>query len=62
VSDDIDSPCNRICVVEETSGFCRGCYRTLSEISYWAQFTRAEKFALLEKIAQRKAAAAVLEN
>jgi predicted Fe-S protein YdhL (DUF1289 family) len=62
VSDDIDSPCNRICVVEKASGFCRGCYRTLGEISYWAQFTRTQKLALLEKIAQRKVAAAVLEN
>jgi predicted Fe-S protein YdhL (DUF1289 family) len=62
MSDDIDSPCNRICVVDTASGFCRGCYRTLGEISYWARFTRTEKFALLEKIARRKAAAAVLEN
>jgi len=62
VTDDIDSPCNRICIVETASGFCRGCYRTLHEISYWTRFTRIQKLALLEETAQRKAAAAVLEN
>jgi predicted Fe-S protein YdhL (DUF1289 family) len=62
VNDDIESPCNRICVVETASGLCRGCYRTLREISCWAQLTRIEKLALLEDIARRKAAAAVLEN
>jgi predicted Fe-S protein YdhL (DUF1289 family) len=62
VTDDIDSPCNRICIVETASGFCRGCFRTLREISYWARFTRIQKLALPEEIEQRKAAAAVLEN
>ena len=61
MDDDVDSPCNRICVVDQESGWCRGCYRTLAEISYWAQYSRAEKLALLETIAQRKAVAA-LEN
>jgi uncharacterized protein len=62
VNDDIDSPCNKICVVDTASGFCRGCYRTLREISNWTRFTRIQKLALLEEIERRKAAAAVLEN
>ena len=62
MTDDIESPCNKICVVDTASGFCRGCYRTLREISYWARFTRIQKLALLEKIERRKVAAAVLEN
>jgi predicted Fe-S protein YdhL (DUF1289 family) len=49
-------------MVETASGFCRGCYRTLHEISYWTRFTRIQKLALLEETAQRKAAAAVLDN
>jgi predicted Fe-S protein YdhL (DUF1289 family) len=62
VTDDIDSPCDRICIVETASGFCRGCYRTLHEISYWARFTRIQKLALLEEVAKRRTAAAALEN
>ncbi|MBI4192792.1 MAG: DUF1289 domain-containing protein [Betaproteobacteria bacterium] len=53
------SPCNRICVIDDKSGWCRGCHRTLAEISHWEKYSRAEKFAVLKKIALRKAAAAV---
>ena len=54
MDDDIESPCNRICVIEQDSRLCRGCYRTLTEISGWAQYSRAEKRTLLATIAQRK--------
>ncbi|HEV2008351.1 MAG TPA: DUF1289 domain-containing protein [Burkholderiales bacterium] len=61
MSDDIDSPCTGICAVDQQSGWCRGCHRTLTEISCWMTYTRTEKLAVLEKIAQRKAIA-ILEN
>jgi predicted Fe-S protein YdhL (DUF1289 family) len=54
----IDSPCTKICVVDAERGLCRGCHRTLAEISCWVNCSRAEKLAVLEKVAQRKAAAA----
>jgi len=57
MDDDVESPCVRICVVDETRSVCRGCYRTLDEISRWASYTRTEKLALLEVLANRKAAA-----
>ena len=41
----------------QTRDVCRGCYRTLDEISKWASYTRAEKIALLENLARRKARA-----
>ena len=53
--DDVPSPCVRICVVDETRDVCRGCYRTLDEISRWASYTSEQKFALLEELAGRKA-------
>ena len=56
MDDDIESPCNKVCVVELDNGLCRGCYRTLNEISCWAQYSRTEKLALLAAIAQRKTA------
>lgn len=55
---DIDSPCTRICVVDAERGLCRGCHRTLAEISCWVNYSRAEKLAVLENVGQRKAAAA----
>ena len=51
-----DSPCIRICVVDAGRGLCRGCHRTLAEISCWVNYSRAERLAVLEKVAQRKAA------
>jgi predicted Fe-S protein YdhL (DUF1289 family) len=53
----IGSPCIKICVVDAGRGLCRGCHRTLAEISCWMNYSRAEKRAVLEKVAQRKVAA-----
>jgi len=52
----IDSPCIKICVLDAERGRCRGCHRTLAEISRWMNYSRAEKLAVLEKAAQRKSA------
>jgi uncharacterized protein len=59
---DIDSPCTRICVIDAERGLCRGCHRTLAEISHWVNYSRARKLAVLAKVAQRKAAAAAIES
>lgn len=57
----IDSPCVKICVLDAERGWCSGCHRTLAEISCWLNYSRAERLAVLEKVAQRKAAAGKLE-
>ncbi|MBI2292209.1 MAG: DUF1289 domain-containing protein [Betaproteobacteria bacterium] len=57
----IDSPCTKICVVDAERGLCRGCHRTLAEISCWVNYSRAERLAVLEKVAQRKAAVSARE-
>jgi uncharacterized protein len=54
LADDVPSPCVRICVVDEARDICRGCYRTLDEISKWASYTSGQKFALLDELARRK--------
>ena len=58
MSDDVASPCTNICVMDDERGVCRGCARTLDEIANWTNYTRAEKFAVLDRAAQRKAAIA----
>jgi uncharacterized protein len=55
--DDVPSPCVRICVIDDARDICRGCYRTLDEISKWAGYSRAQKLALLEDLALRRAGA-----
>ncbi len=60
--DDVESPCTKVCEIEQGSGLCRGCARTLTEISYWVSYTRAEKLAVLEQVARRKAAIAAAQQ
>ncbi|MEI7613621.1 MAG: DUF1289 domain-containing protein [Betaproteobacteria bacterium] len=35
--DPVTSPCTKRCVIDTTSGFCQGCFRTLDEITGWGQ-------------------------
>jgi predicted Fe-S protein YdhL (DUF1289 family) len=54
-SDGIPSPCIRICVLDGPTGWCRGCYRTIDEISHWERLTPVQKHALLARCAERRA-------
>jgi hydroxymethylglutaryl-CoA lyase len=39
----IASPCNKVCVMNEATGLCRGCYRTLDEIARWGTMSDEER-------------------
>jgi uncharacterized protein len=54
----IASPCNKVCVMNEATGFCRGCYRTLDEIARWGTMSDEERGAVLAELAVRRADAA----
>lgn len=49
------SPCTAVCVLDQASGFCRGCYRTIDEIAGWASFGAAEKRRILDRLPARRA-------
>ena len=55
----VPSPCNSICRMDEATGWCQGCARTLPEIAAWAGLNEADKrrvWALLpERLGQRMA-------
>jgi len=53
----IESPCIKICVMDPASGLCRGCGRTLSEISAWASRLDAERQAIMAALPERLRAA-----
>ena len=40
------SPCINVCVMDERSGWCRGCLRTIDEIAAWAAMSDDAKNAL----------------
>ena len=54
----VPSPCVQICTMDETSGLCRGCARTLAEIAAWGTLDDDARRAVLVRVAQRRAAQA----
>ncbi|MGB2833290.1 MAG: DUF1289 domain-containing protein [Methylotenera sp.] len=50
---EIESPCVGVCTLDETTGFCLGCYRSADEIKNWWDKTNAEKIAVLKQLEVR---------
>lgn len=51
----IASPCINVCKMDETSGLCQGCYRSLAEIAAWGDASDRRKTLILAAVAQRRA-------
>jgi uncharacterized protein len=49
----IESPCEKICVVDPDSNICVGCNRTLDEIANWASYSHAERRAIMVALPAR---------
>jgi predicted Fe-S protein YdhL (DUF1289 family) len=50
----IASPCINVCRMDEASGLCEGCYRSIQEIAAWAAADDQEKSLILAAVAQRR--------
>jgi predicted Fe-S protein YdhL (DUF1289 family) len=53
----VPSPCITVCQVDDATGCCIGCYRSIDEIREWPILSADEKRAVLARIAERKATA-----
>lgn len=51
----LPSPCINICQMDDASGLCRGCFRTLEEITVWSRSDDRARAAILAAVAQRRA-------
>ena len=49
VETEIESPCIGVCAMDEATGFCQGCYRTLVEIQQWWDLDNAQKQVVVDK-------------
>ena len=47
VEKEIESPCIGVCAMDEATGFCQGCYRTLDEIKQWWDSDNMQKQAVV---------------
>lgn len=52
-ANDVPSPCQSVCVMDEARGWCTGCLRTLPEIAAWGGLADAQKRAVWRQIEQR---------
>lgn len=55
--DDYDSPCVRTCVIDQQTGYCIGCGRSLHEISYWTRYSHEQRQLLLRALPERQSLA-----
>jgi predicted Fe-S protein YdhL (DUF1289 family) len=54
----VPSPCNSICTIDQVTGYCAGCFRTLDEVAEWSVLDDAEKRAVWAALPDRRAACA----
>ncbi len=51
--DEIESPCNKICVIHPAERICTGCYRTMDEISSWSRLAPQARRDLMAELPDR---------
>jgi predicted Fe-S protein YdhL (DUF1289 family) len=50
------SPCNNVCRIDERTGWCEGCQRTLAEIAAWAALDERARREVWKMLPQRREA------
>lgn len=50
---EIASPCIGVCAMNEATGLCQGCYRTIDEIRGWWDMAPEQKREVLSTLEQR---------
>ncbi len=58
ISPGVASPCINVCQMNEATGWCEGCHRTLDEIAVWSRLDDAGKRDVWALIEQRLGAIA----
>ena len=55
LSASVPTPCIGVCELDAASGLCRGCARTVEEVTDWQQAEDTEKAAIWERLPERRA-------
>jgi predicted Fe-S protein YdhL (DUF1289 family) len=50
----VASPCTQICLLDPANQYCRGCWRSLDEITSWPRLGDAEKRRILAAAVARR--------
>ena len=43
----METPCIDVCQINQTNGFCEGCWRSIAEITAWAKMTPSERRVIM---------------
>ncbi|MGZ8408870.1 MAG: DUF1289 domain-containing protein [Hyphomicrobium sp.] len=49
----IETPCIKVCVIDQTTRLCGGCGRTLDEIAAWATYTNDDRRRIMAELPNR---------
>jgi predicted Fe-S protein YdhL (DUF1289 family) len=55
----IESPCIKVCEIDEKTGYCKGCYRTRGEIKQWGLMCEADREKIIKQTIVRKSMVAI---
>jgi len=50
---DIESPCNKVCIVDSSSNLCIGCGRNFAEIGGWLHFSPEQRVRIMTELPER---------
>ena len=53
------SPCINLCRMDDATGLCRGCLRSLDEIATWASLDDDSQEGILAAVARRRESAGI---
>lgn len=53
---EIQSPCVGVCSMDEATGFCQGCFRTIEEIRQWWDLDQSAKAEVIKQASARESA------
>jgi len=52
-ADVVETPCVAVCEIDDASGLCRGCHRSLAEIATWGAMSSAERQRIIRGLPER---------
>ena len=55
LQEQVQSPCIGVCSMDDSTGLCLGCYRTMDEIQQWWELDNTQKLALIALVSAREA-------
>jgi predicted Fe-S protein YdhL (DUF1289 family) len=50
----LPSPCVSVCEMDNGTGLCKGCFRTLEEIAGWSGFSDERRLQVIADIRERR--------